>query len=507
MKNLYDHLNKSFLIQDKNKNDQPRPIKKILFEAVHKGNLEFLKIAFKGREKIYLNLKKDDGSTLLHWAVLKNNPDIVRFLLIKGADPYVENDYKLSSFKLAEQLTNHYILNIMRAHEEKKTKELPFSLSHNVTDDILLKIFSHLLPMDLVSVSSTCKRFRKISIDQLSKRFFSNNICYSTVKNSISAKLNFICARENFVFGFSDRQIHIWEKSSSKPEFIFRQSRLFGDWTGYDFKIHAVGTLSHMTADSINVVCSLNCTGTHFYLNHLTKDKENNKWESKLYVLRPPYDTLCYAAEDSLIFYGKDSGKIEIIDTKEVIHPLPYYTMYAAEDSLVFCGKDSGKIEIVNTKKVIHPISFLNGHDGSPIISMVTVDSKLISLSLNQTIRIWDIAKQFCENEFKCDITITKKVNLSVQENKLLVYNRSDDNKLGIAEIIDLESGKLMTKFSIPHEWKKFTLFEDSLLITSTQYDEFKLVKLESLKMLKGLPNTTIGLSEECDNSQMKMKI
>lgn len=125
--------------QDKRShNTELKTIKKLLFHAVYDGNLEVVKEYFKDADKreIYINLTKDDGSTLLHWAVLKNHSKIVALLLINGADPYVKNEYEVTPIGLAEKQPDQMILHIIRDYEKKKSKESGMSQSMKTEEAI-----------------------------------------------------------------------------------------------------------------------------------------------------------------------------------------------------------------------------------------------------------------------------------------------------------------------------------------------------------------------------------
>ena len=71
--------------------------------AVREGNTRLLDELLKAGLQISLPISKENGDTLLHEAVAANKPDIIRYLLGKGADPLVRN---IRDERPIDELTN-----------------------------------------------------------------------------------------------------------------------------------------------------------------------------------------------------------------------------------------------------------------------------------------------------------------------------------------------------------------------------------------------------------------
>lgn len=76
------------------------PSDKILaFKATEEGDVKTLKqILDKGKEAVDVNAKDGAGIPLLHWAVLKNQKDVVALLLKRGADVNAQDEASQSTF-------------------------------------------------------------------------------------------------------------------------------------------------------------------------------------------------------------------------------------------------------------------------------------------------------------------------------------------------------------------------------------------------------------------------
>ena len=72
---------------------------KMLLTAAKSGSLDYVKLAIaKGAN---INTKDEKGSTALHWATYYEYTDIIRFLLMQGANPYITDNYGLTPIDVA----------------------------------------------------------------------------------------------------------------------------------------------------------------------------------------------------------------------------------------------------------------------------------------------------------------------------------------------------------------------------------------------------------------------
>lgn len=71
----------------------------MLLTASKSGNLDYVKLAIaKGAD---INTKDEKGSTPLHWATYYEHTEIIRFLLMQGANPYEKDRYGLTPIDVA----------------------------------------------------------------------------------------------------------------------------------------------------------------------------------------------------------------------------------------------------------------------------------------------------------------------------------------------------------------------------------------------------------------------
>ena len=114
--------------------------------AAKRKELLFLRSFIRGQYKVFLDkklithmLKKGFnidiqgyyGNTLLHWALLSNNEEIVQFLLKNGANPSIQNRTRITPFYIAAQKGNVVAMDMMLKKEE--TKKEVMTNSYNWT--------------------------------------------------------------------------------------------------------------------------------------------------------------------------------------------------------------------------------------------------------------------------------------------------------------------------------------------------------------------------------------
>ena len=108
--------------------------------------LLFLRSFIRGQYKVFLDKKLIShmldkgfgidiqgyyGNTLLHWALMTNNEEIVQFLLQKGANPSIRNRTRITPFYIAAQKGNIAAMDMML--KTKETKKEVMSNSYNWT--------------------------------------------------------------------------------------------------------------------------------------------------------------------------------------------------------------------------------------------------------------------------------------------------------------------------------------------------------------------------------------
>ncbi|MBR5130230.1 MAG: ankyrin repeat domain-containing protein [Alphaproteobacteria bacterium] len=108
--------------------------------------LTFLRAFIRGQYKVFLDKKLIShmldkgfgidiqgyyGNTLLHWALMTNNEDMVQFLLKRGANPSIRNRTRITAFYIAAQKGNVAAMDMML--QTKETKKEVMSNSYNWT--------------------------------------------------------------------------------------------------------------------------------------------------------------------------------------------------------------------------------------------------------------------------------------------------------------------------------------------------------------------------------------
>ena len=98
------------------------------FKAVFNGNLKLLSTCM--TTGLDVHTTDTHGNTLLHTAVLVENPPIVRILLEHKANPHKKNNFGATPLSLSEELENTQIINMLTLDTKQsdpkiKTRELP----------------------------------------------------------------------------------------------------------------------------------------------------------------------------------------------------------------------------------------------------------------------------------------------------------------------------------------------------------------------------------------------
>jgi TPR repeat protein len=82
---------------------------KDLYEAAKDGDLDTIQAILTTNAAV-MNVQDADGKTPLFWAVMRGETDVAKYLLSKGADPFITNNNGVSSFQMAKALGNVDVL-------------------------------------------------------------------------------------------------------------------------------------------------------------------------------------------------------------------------------------------------------------------------------------------------------------------------------------------------------------------------------------------------------------
>lgn len=86
----------------------------MLISSAKVGNIDYVKLAIaKGAN---LNAKDEKGSTALHWASYYGYKNIVKLLLLQGANPYEVDNYGLTPFDVAKINKKKEVLKIFKSY-------------------------------------------------------------------------------------------------------------------------------------------------------------------------------------------------------------------------------------------------------------------------------------------------------------------------------------------------------------------------------------------------------
>lgn len=336
----------------------------------------------------------------------------------------------------------------------------------DLPDEIILKnILPHLSPRQLVNFSATCRRFREISLDfSLPHRFFCPSKTPTIVLQKNIELINSITERGDYIFCFSHRNIHIYNKKNSEYREIYydKESSLFSKYQIValgDFRQFPFGGIE---ASQLWFIVSCYNFGIKKYLEMLIWNG-TLLWEAQTYGdINPPRDTSTFAMTTDHRFYGKSSGEIEI--------------------------------ELIDRKlKLIKPIGNLKNHK-KPILAMTTADKKLYSLCEDKLI-VWDIESQALEKIIHNTSEFIGQVCLDVIGNKILICDKMLAY-IGAIEVIDFMKEVTVLKLEAPKGWRACHLREEELLVVtelpnclvSIRLDQFsRLIKNDKSTMEQSL--------------------
>jgi len=90
----------------------------MLLSAAKVGRLDYVKMAVaKGAD---LNTRDRNGGTALHWAVYYNHKEIVEFLLMQGASPFIVDNQGVTPIDVARINNRKEILKIFEKYLNSK---------------------------------------------------------------------------------------------------------------------------------------------------------------------------------------------------------------------------------------------------------------------------------------------------------------------------------------------------------------------------------------------------
>jgi ankyrin repeat protein len=91
-----------------------------VWESININAIEILDVILASAGEFDINIRDEEGMTLLHYAITENTVEMVRYLLKKGADPTIRNNEGNNSFHLAVLfLTDTDVLDLMLGNENK----------------------------------------------------------------------------------------------------------------------------------------------------------------------------------------------------------------------------------------------------------------------------------------------------------------------------------------------------------------------------------------------------
>ncbi|WP_457621183.1 ankyrin repeat domain-containing protein [Persephonella sp.] len=89
----------------------------MLISAAKDGDVKLLQLAIaKGAD---INTTDDRGGTALHWAVYYGHEDIVKILLLHGANPFLEDKNGISPYRLAQIKGKSEILDLIDTYRKR----------------------------------------------------------------------------------------------------------------------------------------------------------------------------------------------------------------------------------------------------------------------------------------------------------------------------------------------------------------------------------------------------
>ena len=90
----------------------------MLISAAKAGRLDYVKMAVaKGAD---LNTQDRNGGTALHWAVYYNHKDVVEFLLMQGASPFIIDNQGVTPIDVARINNRKEILKVFEKYLNPK---------------------------------------------------------------------------------------------------------------------------------------------------------------------------------------------------------------------------------------------------------------------------------------------------------------------------------------------------------------------------------------------------
>ncbi|XP_023390373.1 transient receptor potential cation channel subfamily A member 1 [Pteropus vampyrus] len=92
-----------------------------LHHAAEEGQVELMEMIVSDSPCEVLNVMDNYGNTPLHWAVVKNQAESVKFLLSKGANPNLQNNSMMAPLHLAVQGGHNEVVKVLTEHSSTDT--------------------------------------------------------------------------------------------------------------------------------------------------------------------------------------------------------------------------------------------------------------------------------------------------------------------------------------------------------------------------------------------------
>ncbi len=350
----------------------------------------------------------------------------------------------------------------------------------NLPPELLLQIFKDLKPSEALNARTVCSGWNILLIDpHLWKGFFARN--FPGLVSSLPIDTDYreaykkIHLHSNLANEVCKRRLPALKGHRSRvTDLVCTDEKLFSASTGNMIKIWDVKTgawIADLKGHKDGVSSLLYVNGT---LISSSFDQTIRFWDVKkaactksLAGHNPGFTSLCHA--NDRLFLGDYEGNILsfVFKTSEAENlpkmDMDEITCLAFGNSRLYIGSWGGtaiKIFDIDTRKYLQP---LLGHDKS-VTSLVFSEGKLISGSIDGTIKIWDVESGECLHTFKEESPV---ISLTLAEDYL--FSGSSDGTIRIWSMI---LKKCLHTLELPNELQK----EQCRSVSSLSYNNEVLI-------------------------------
>lgn len=141
---------------------------------------------------------------------------------------------------------------------------------------------------------------------------------------------------------------------------------------------------------------------------------------------------------------GADGDALTKDDTKCGVYAL------AATDSLLASGGPDGDVCLWDPRTGRSVAQFLSHTDNIRALMISRDDSKIVSASSDQTIRVWDVASRRCLNVLNAHDTSVW--SLDSHDDQLRTFHSADRNGLVIKHVLDADDASHVSSIAVCHE-------------------------------------------------------